>query len=328
MAKMSKRITAKRGAVDPEPAPTSEAVGTGADAVPGATTETSDDPASLRDAEAREPQIIHRLDPRSVRPSAWANRHARSFSTPDFEALKASIASVGTNIQAIKVRPMPSDARQPSEEASSDSGALFEIVFGHRRHRACLELGVPVAAVIEPMADKELFAEMERENRIRKPLSPFEQGWMFKLALDSDLYASARALGQELGIDVSMVSKALSIARLPTEVIEAFASPLDIQYRWAGPLNEALRRDRAALLARAEYVQEDERPPSSVRVFQWLIATKSARREAAIEIAGRAGKASVEVDRKGRLAVLVEAPWSPEIRDRIEGVLREMLNRA
>ncbi|RYF30777.1 MAG: hypothetical protein EOO38_32075 [Cytophagaceae bacterium] len=101
------------------------------------------------------------------------------------------------------------------------------------------------------MSDKDLFAEMERENRTQRGLSPYEQGQMFDKALSTALYATAKDLAQDLAVDASLVSKALAIARLPEEVIAAFPTPLDIQYRWAGPLNDACKRDKAALISRA-----------------------------------------------------------------------------
>jgi transposase-like protein len=41
------------------------------------------------------------------------------------------------------------------------------LIFGHRRHRACQDLKLPVLAAIwtEPLSDAALFAFMERENR-------------------------------------------------------------------------------------------------------------------------------------------------------------------
>jgi hypothetical protein len=47
-----------------------------------------------------------KLDPRSIRPSTWANRHEASFESAEFEELKAEIADAGGNVQPIKVRPL------------------------------------------------------------------------------------------------------------------------------------------------------------------------------------------------------------------------------
>ena len=63
---------------------------------------------------------------------------------------------------------------------------------------------------------------MERENRERQDLSPWEQGMMYRRALDLGLFTSNRALATALGIDHSNVGKSLALARLPDEVVAAF----------------------------------------------------------------------------------------------------------
>jgi len=181
-----------------------------------------------------------KLDPKFIKPSKWANRHDKSFEVKEFLALKLEIESAGGNVQAIKVRPIPGSSPQE-----------YEIVFGHRRHRACLELGLSVLATIESIDDKELFKEMDRENRQRSDLRPYEQGLMYARALDDGLFGSQRKLAEDLGLQSSNVSTAVNIARLPKTVIEAFDSPLDIQYRWSAPLNEALKSDPDLVLSRA-----------------------------------------------------------------------------
>lgn len=172
------------------------------------------------------------LDPSHVLASRWANRVPNNFYSASFEELKADIAESGGNVQPIKVRPLPGTADK------------YEIVFGHRRHRACADLKLPVLAMVEPLSDVELFKQMDRENRSRDDLSPWEQGSMYKQALQDKLFASREHLARELGIDAGNLSKALRLADLDAQVLQAFPSPLDLQYRWAKPLADALLHDR------------------------------------------------------------------------------------
>ena len=113
--------------------------------------------------------IVEFLDPKRIKPSRFANRHELSFAGAEFEGLKAEIQAAGRNVQPIKVRRVGQ---------GGDGQDEYEIAFGHRRHRACLELGLPVAAIVEVLTDAQLFTEMERENRERQDLSPWEQGVM------------------------------------------------------------------------------------------------------------------------------------------------------
>ncbi|WP_313316230.1 ParB/RepB/Spo0J family partition protein [Pulveribacter sp.] len=201
------------------------------------------------------------IDPHKIQPSRWANRHQSSFQTGDYEALKQEIAAAGGNVQAIKVRPR-------SENSTADQ--QYEIIFGHRRHQACLELGLPVLAVVESLSDPDLFVEMDRENRVRKDLSPWEQGTAYRRALEMGLFPSNRKLAEAVGADLSQVGKALSLATLPQEVVEAFASPLQLQFRWAKPLADACKLDREALINRAKHARgmgPDRTPAAVLRVL-------------------------------------------------------------
>jgi len=198
------------------------------------------------------------LDPALVRHSRFANRDSRSFSTPDFADLKAEVASAGGNVQPIKVRPIAEGA--------------FEVVFGHRRLQACRELGLPVLALVDSIDDQALFVEMDRENRGRKDLSPWEQGVMYRRALSEGLFPSNRKLAEAVGADLGAVGKALSLADLPQEVVDAFPSPLEIQFRWAKPLKDAIEADPAGVISRAKAVKAAGPLTAAKDVFDRLVA--------------------------------------------------------
>ncbi len=186
------------------------------------------------------------LDPACVVHSKWANRLEESFGTDEFRRLKQEIEDAGRNVQPIKVRPLPGSAPQQ-----------YEIVFGHRRHRACLELGIPVWAIIESLDDVTTYVEMERENRLRANLSPFEQGQMYLRGVA--LFGGMRKLSERIHRDVSDISKAVSLANLPPSVLSAFASPNDLQFRWAKPLSDAYASAPQALQDKAMAIVQRRR---------------------------------------------------------------------
>lgn len=184
---------------------------------------------------------VRTLDPASIVASKWANRHPATFDAAQFLALREEIRSAGGNVQPIKVRPLRGVEKFD-----------YEIVFGHRRHRACLELGLPVSAMVEEVSDLELFSEMDRENRQREDLSAWEQGQIYRKALDEGLYGSLRRLADAIGADPGNVSKAITLARLPDAVIESFPSPLTIQFNWGPALSAAVQKDPEGTIARAK----------------------------------------------------------------------------
>ena len=197
-----------------------------------------------------------KLDPQTVVPSRWANRHEASFATADFIRFKADVEHAGGNVQPIVVRPL-------NAEATS-----YEIVFGHRRHRACLELGLPVLAAIwtAPMSDLELFAAMDRENRERADLCAWEQGTMYRKALEEQMFPSQRRLAESLGVSHTWVRKAIAVAEIPDPVVQCFRSPLELQFKHAEQIADALMADRKGVLRRAEKLRQSERFSASAVV--------------------------------------------------------------
>ena len=246
-------------------------------------------------------EIARRLDPTTIATSRWANREEAHFATEAFAKLKEEIAAAGGNVQPIKVRPI-------AERADAVDKPKYEIVYGHRRHRACLELGIPVLALVQQvMEDIDLFVEMERENRNREDLSAWEQGVMYMRALEQGLFPSAKQLGVAIDRDMSNISRAMALAKLPTEVVQAFGSPLNLQFRWATLLKDAHQRDPEGLLATAREIASRNPRPSPAEVFAALTggATRKPRTDLSQDWKDAEGKvlASLTTDKKGRVTI-------------------------
>lgn len=219
-------------------------------------------------------QVI-KLEPSDIVVSKLGNRHESSYATPEFEALKTDIAASNGNVQPIKVRPIKGEANQ------------FELIFGHRRHRACLELKIPVLAMVEAVDDVAMFLAMDRENREREDLSPYEQGMHYKRALELQIFPSLRRMAQALEVSHSSISKAVALADLPEEVIAAFRSPIEIQFRWGKEIADALRNDSGAVIARAQELASREMKPSGAMVTQLLC---EGEKEAPVRTVRKLGK--------------------------------------
>ena len=212
-----------------------------------------------------------KIDPQRIAPSKWANRDLLSFRGHEWESFKEEILSAGGNIQPIKVRPSVRPAN------TSPESQCYEIVFGHRRHRACLELGLDVFALVEMVSDQDLFEQMDRENRQRANLTVYEQGEMYKKALDEGLYPSLRKLAEVLGVAPSTMSEAITVAKLPVDVLNVFESRLDIQRRWGKQLTDALLKDPDLILMRANEIVHERKQGKKIgsdEAFKRLMSSK------------------------------------------------------
>jgi ParB family chromosome partitioning protein len=264
------------------------------------------------------------LDAAQIRRSRFANRHQSNFSGARFEQLKREIQEAQGNVQPIKVRPV-SDAE--------GRGVLYEVVYGHRRLEACHQLGLPVLAVIDNLDDRTLFIEMERENRERADLSPWEQGVMYARALDCGLFSSNRQLASALGVDHSNLGKSLALARLPAEIVEAFATPLDIQLRWAPLLSKALEVDPEGTRRRAQALSKEPGPRGSKAVLNRIISTtpepaaSSAEATNPLPIAsGDKQAATIAFDSSGHATIKLKVPLTAQQKRALEKVMRNFID--
>ncbi|MDP9902255.1 ParB/RepB/Spo0J family partition protein [Variovorax ginsengisoli] len=262
------------------------------------------------------------FDPKQIIRSNYANRHEASFLSADFDQLKREIEEAGGNVQPIKVRAL----------TSPGDGPKYEIVFGHRRHEACLQLGLPVLAVVDNLDDRALFVEMDRENRERSDLSAWEQGVMYARALDAGLFPSARQLSSAIGVDPSNLGKAIALARLPEVVIAAFASPLDLQFRWVPSLNQVLEQDSEGVKTRAAAIAAHRGTMTAKQIFEALIA-KPQEGGGTVPLPGTQltdadGKvlATVKFDNRGRAAIRVETSLGTKRQQDLLKLLDQFLN--
>ena len=232
-------------------------------------------------------KVTRQIDTALIVRSPWANRDPKHFETAQFQQLKLEIENAGGNVVPIKVRPI--------------ANGKYEIVYGHRRYEACKQLGLPVLALVDNLDDVGLFVEMERENRNRDDLSPWEKGVWYQSILKRGLFPSHRKLADAIGLDQSTVSRAITIAELPPQVVEAFSSPLDLQYRWTAPLLSAWSTDQDALLERIDAIKAKSPRPNAGSIFTFLSAppsTKEDRSQKEILVNGQK-VASLKLDKNG-----------------------------
>jgi ParB family chromosome partitioning protein len=258
-----------------------------------------------------------KIDCADIEPSSWANRHPDAFRTAAFLRLKDDIESAGGNIQPILLTQ------------SQDTGARYRIVFGHRRFNACKQLNLPVLAVVYDgvMNEKDLFTTMDRENRERADLTAYEQGRMYRMALDEGLYPSARKLAEELGVSHTWVNKSLAVADLPIPVIECFRSPLEIQARHAFLLAPVITKDIRSILKRAEKIRGQKL--SAAQVVEELAGTQNQNKlgkRAPLHVQGK----KVGTIEHGKTAIFISVDLTQLDEDKASGLqklIEEYLNK-
>ncbi|WP_371436159.1 ParB/RepB/Spo0J family partition protein [Polaromonas sp.] len=223
--------------------------------------------------------IAKPLDPTLVSRSEYTNRHTDTFFGPAFEELKLEIRGTGGNQVPGKVRPIPGTNPQQ-----------YLVVWGQRRHQACLEEGLPFTAIIESLTDKAAFKEADRENRAREDLRPYEQGMSYLKALEKKLYPSVRALADDLEVSASAAAMAVRLAKLPEVVLDAFPSRLDLQFRWTSDLSDTVEKEPELIESAAKEILAERKAGKAIpaaEVFARLVRKPQKPAAQAIEIRGK-----------------------------------------
>ena len=182
------------------------------------------------------------------------NRTEASFQSDEFFLLDESIVRNRGNLLPIAVRKLL------PEEIPQNSPLQYRLISGERRLRACAMHQLPVLAMICDVAPTRELVDRLIENHLREPLSPYELGLQLRHISETGENISRRALAHLLGLDPSVVQKAVDIASLPQPVIEAFANPSAIQYRDSKVLKHAVAASHDAVVACAKTLKGQELP--------------------------------------------------------------------
>ncbi|MGB3540054.1 MAG: plasmid partitioning protein RepB [Mesorhizobium sp.] len=166
---------------------------------------TLDEMAAQADKLATGETIVD-LDPETIDVSFIRDRRAED--KQEFEELLEAIRGNGQN-SPILVRPHPV------------TSGRYMVVFGHRRLKVATALGRKVRAIIKEMEDREHVLTLGQENSARANV-PFIERARFAADLASLRYDEDNAtIVKALSIDRTTLSKMLSVATLPTEILDA-----------------------------------------------------------------------------------------------------------
>ncbi len=175
------------------------------------------------------------LDPARVRP--WPG-NARSYAHLTEETCRELIDSIiaenGQKVPAV-VRRIEGD---PAHE--------YEVIAGTRRHWAISWLrahsypDLQFVAQVAQLDDEAAFRLADIENRARKDVSDLERARNYAEAMKTHYGNHLTRMAERLKLSKGWLSKMLKVAALPDAVIEAFASPADIQLKPAYALAQAL----------------------------------------------------------------------------------------
>jgi ParB family transcriptional regulator, chromosome partitioning protein len=209
----------------------------------------------------------------------------------DYAALnEATCADLIESFGAEGRQNFPAIVRRVENDAEHD----WEVICGARRHwTACwmrTHQQPDFRFLVEPreLTDEEAFRLADLENRSRRDLSDYERARDYARAVERYYGGSQQQMAERLEVSRSWLSRYLELARLPAEIVGAFASPHAIGISHAAILAPLLRaHDRSGQIIaeakrlaahRAELLARGEPPLSPAGVMQRLTTAGRAQK--------------------------------------------------
>jgi len=192
---------------------------------------------------------VHELiDP--ARSRIWEG-HNRDYAVLN----EASCADLIESFKAQGKQEVPAIVRRVKGDAHWD----FEVICGARRHwtvswmRAHDYPDFKLLVEIRELTDEEAFRVADIENRHRKDISDYERATDYFRAIERYYDGNQQRMVERLRVTKSWLSRYLELAKLPSEVVGAFASPHVIGIRHAAELAPLLKvgKSREAIIKEA-----------------------------------------------------------------------------
>lgn len=201
------------------------------------------------------------------------------------------IAEGGQKIPAI-VRPVRGDANVD-----------YEVICGARRHwsiswlRAHNYPEMKFLVAVQDMDDETAFRLQDLENRERQDISDYERARSYALALESYYDGQQHAMAKRLNVSESWLSRYLTMARLPEEVLAAFGDRRLVNITAAAEIAPLLKTEKsraAVLAAAAELAAEQARLAAEGKPFLPVATVRTRlKKSAAAPKAAKAGPETV-----------------------------------
>lgn len=278
------------------------------------------------------------VDPARCR--IW-ERHNRDYGALTAERCEDLIES----ILAQGRQEVPAIVRRVSGDPEHD----FEVICGARRHwsvawlRANNHPEIRYLVEIRDLTDEQAFRISDLENRAREDLSDLERARDYLRALGLYYGGRQKDMARRLNQSEAWLSRYLDLARLPEEVLGAFANPFELRISHIGALKPLLKPEasRAAVLKEARRLRgartegEAEVPASPPDVIRALTAATRGGRAGAPKKTGSApevmsnaaGTPLLRIEKRDRTGVtLTLFPRKGGNRAEAEEALRRLLD--
>lgn len=148
------------------------------------------------------------LDPKECEPWEYANRSEDEMG--DIDELIKSIRE-NNQLQPALVRTHP----------APHNGIKYQIIFGRRRHTACLKLGFKLLAIKkDSLSLQDAISCQNAENKYRQDVSNYSNAILYKKLLVNKAFKTEKELAEKIGISSSTLNDLMAYTKIPQEILD------------------------------------------------------------------------------------------------------------
>jgi ParB family chromosome partitioning protein len=147
------------------------------------------------------------VDPNECESWEYANRSEDEMGNMD-ELIKSIQDNNQLQPALVRAHPNPHD------------GVKYQIIFGRRRHAACLRLGIPFLVIKkDSLTKQEAIACQDAENKFRKNVSNYSNAKLYKKLLEDKTFKTEKELAEKLGVSSSSLNDLMSFTKIPIDLV-------------------------------------------------------------------------------------------------------------
>ena len=158
--------------------------------------------------EFAEQELIY-VNPEECEPWKYANRQESELG--DIDGLIDSIKS-NKQLQPALVRNHP----------NPHGKIKYEVIFGRRRHIACMRLGIPFLVIRKDIPNvQDAIASQDAENKLRNDVSNYSNAMLYKRLLSDNVFKTEKELSEKLRISYSTFNELMAYSKIPEDIVRA-----------------------------------------------------------------------------------------------------------
>ncbi len=175
------------------------------------------------------------LDPKECEPWEYANRSEDEMGNMD-ELIKS--IRENSQLQPVLVRSHP----------TPHDGIKYQIIFGRRRHAACLALGIKLLVIKKDgLSLQEAILCQDAENKFRQDVSNYSNALLYKKLLTTKAFKTEKELAEKLRVSPSSLNELMCYAKLPKEVVDNISNIHALPVYMAAKIVRLLADDKSLL---------------------------------------------------------------------------------